>query len=38
VLGDGIPIAATLLTIGLMRNNPQWRIARWPLIIGAISE
>jgi hypothetical protein len=33
---DGIPIAATLLTIGLLRKNPQWRFAQWPLILGAI--
>ena len=24
VLGDGIPIAATLLTLSLIRNNPTW--------------
>ena len=32
VLGDGIPIAATLLTLSLVRNNPDWSTVRKPLI------
>jgi hypothetical protein len=32
VLGDGIPIAATLLTLSLIRNNPTWSSAGKPLI------
>lgn len=33
MLGDGIPIGALLITIGLVRRNPEWRPARWPLIL-----
>lgn len=32
VLGDGIPIAATLLTLSLVRQNPNWSSVRKPLI------
>jgi hypothetical protein len=36
LLGDALLIAATLLTIGLLRNNPRWRVARGLLIMGTI--
>jgi hypothetical protein len=31
VLGDGVPIGATLITLGLIRNK-SWRAARWWMI------
>lgn len=36
VLGDGIPIGALLVTIGLLRKNPQWRFARWPMFLSTV--
>jgi hypothetical protein len=36
VLGDGIPIAATLLTLSLVRKNPHWSSVRKPLISAAV--
>jgi hypothetical protein len=32
VLGDGIPVAAALLTLSLVRKNPHWSSVRKPLI------
>lgn len=36
VLGDGIPIAATLLTLSLVRKNPNWSSVRKPLIWATV--
>ena len=36
MLGDGIPIGALLLTISLVRRNPSWRPARWPLVLTMV--
>jgi hypothetical protein len=35
VLGDGILVATALLTWSLVRHNPAWWSARWPLIWAA---
>jgi hypothetical protein len=35
VLSDGVPIAAALLTWGLVRHNPAWSAARRPLVTTA---
>lgn len=35
VLGDGIPIGAALVTWSLVRRNPAWSPARWPLVSTA---
>jgi hypothetical protein len=36
VLGDAIPIAATLLTLSLVRNHPNWAPVRRPLIWATV--
>jgi hypothetical protein len=36
MLGDGMLIAATLLTLSLVRNNPDWSTARVPLVLTAV--
>lgn len=36
VLGDAIPIAATLFTLSLVRNNPSWSPVRKPLIWATV--
>lgn len=35
-LGDGIPIAATLITLSLVRTNPNWSSVRKPLIWATV--
>jgi hypothetical protein len=32
MLSDGILIGATLLTLSLVRKNPNWSPFRWPLV------
>ncbi len=36
VLGDALPVAATLLTIGLLRGNPGWKATRGALVGATI--
>jgi Protein of unknown function (DUF998) len=36
MLGDGIPIAATLITLSLVRTNPNWSSVRKPLIWATV--